>query len=84
MHVILFFKFPFLENVNHVPTDIRFFTLKKYSHLTCCQPHGFILHTNIYLCLSVLGLINDNLIVLVHFTIFILFQIYTTKVTKYL
>ena len=37
--------------------------MKQLCHLCLCQPHGFILHTDIYLGLSVLGLINDNLIV---------------------
>ena len=44
-------------------------TPKQNSHLVRTEPHGLILHTDINLCLSVLGLVYDDF-VLFHDLIF--------------
>ena len=42
----------------------RLVFIEQICHLRLSQPHGFILHADIHLSLSVLGLIDDYLIVL--------------------
>ena len=40
--------------------------LKQFCHLRLCEPHSIVLHTNIDLRLSVLGLIDEYLVILSH------------------
>ena len=44
--------------------------IEKASHLRLCEPHGVVLHADIHLCLSVLGLIDEYLVILVHNHVF--------------
>ncbi len=41
---------------------VLFGCLKQFYHLSLCQPHRVILQSDIYLCLSVLCLIYDNVV----------------------
>ena len=63
---LFFFQLTLFKNIINVASYYCSVFLKQLCHLSLCEPHGLILQTDIKLCLSVLCLINDNLI-LFHF-----------------
>ena len=78
------FNSPSLNTLAMCPNSSSVF-LKQLCHLRLCEPHRFVLHTDINLCLPVLRLIDDYLVVLVrHTSKHPIFQIFTPKVTPFL
>ena len=63
---LFFFQLTFLKNIINVASYNSSVFLKKFSHLSLCQPHRLVLQSDIDLCLSVFCLIDYNF-VLVHF-----------------
>jgi hypothetical protein len=61
MH-ITFIQLAIFNSVVYVAGDDRLIFLNQLSHLSLRQPYCIILQTNINLCLSVLRLVDDNLV----------------------
>ena len=61
MH-ITFIQLAVFNCIIYVAGYDRLILLKQFSHLSLCQPYGVVLQTDINLCLSVIGLIDDYLI----------------------
>ena len=58
----------FLKHISYVSPNSSSVFLKQLCHLRLCEPHRFVLHTDINLCLPVFRLIDYYLIVLVRYT----------------
>ena len=74
-------------NVVDVTNNRCSISLKKFSHLSLCQPYSFLLQADINLCLPVFCLINNDLSSSINYEFLVIiygakinnFQIYNVK-----
>ena len=62
LHITIFIQFTFFENIGNMTCDYGLVFLKEHCHLRLRKPNRFVLHPDINNRLSVIGLVDYNLI----------------------
>ncbi len=62
LHIAFFIQFPLLEDVSYMAGDNRLISGEQNSHLLLVQPDAFLIKLDLKPCITVLGLKQNNFI----------------------
>ena len=60
-HIAFFIYLTFSKYIFYMFRDTAALSLEQFCHLCLCQPNGFVFHSDINFCQTILGLIHNDL-----------------------